>query len=110
MREEDYQGGEASRWWFRARTNCLGLADRSVSGERGCKVCRHELEDLQHFLLHCPGLNKIRVEAVELQRPYLEDEAKVMGGFLFGETLERRRMETLLQMVRGRARVLRAME
>ena len=110
MREEDYQGGEASRWWFRARTNCMGLSDRNVNGERGCKVCGHELEDLQHFLLNCPKLSKKRVEALELQRPGLENEAEIMGNFLFGEGQELGRREILLKMVRERGRLLEVVE
>ena len=28
MKEEDYEGSERDRIWFRARTNCLWLEDR----------------------------------------------------------------------------------
>lgn len=58
MREEDYEGGERDRIWFRARTNCLWLGDRRrEGGEEKCMICGERgAEDLLHFLLDCVEL------------------------------------------------------
>ena len=108
MREEDYEGGEKSRVWFGARTNCLWLGDRRGEGEgRKCKICEEgEVEDLKHFILDCPALEGERQGERELQRPRRENEEKVMGRFLFGEEEGRSgRVETLVRMWRRRRRM-----
>ena len=85
MREEDYEGGERDRIWFRARTNCLWLGDRRGEGEREtCRICgERETEDLVHFVLECGELEEQRQMALELQRPRLEWSETVVGQFLF---------------------------
>ena len=84
MREEDYEGGERSKVWYRARTNCMWLGDRS--GEEKCQICGVEtLENLEHFMLECRELEGERMGAIELQRPREENSTEIMGRFLFEE-------------------------
>ena len=107
MREEDYEGGERSRAWFRARTNCMWLGDRSEVEER-CLVCGADVvEDLRHFMLECGELEEERRRAVELQRPQGENSVEIMGRYLFGEKEgEERRKTVLLNMWRRRKNIL----
>ena len=58
MKEEDYEGSERDRIWFRARTNCLWLGDRKREREEErCMICRkEELENLLHFVFDCEEL------------------------------------------------------
>ena len=104
MTEEDYEGGERDRIWFRARTNCLWLGDRR--GERWrerCMICGgDELEDLMHFVLDCRELEEERGLALELQRPRAEQRRAVVGEFLFGERNRREKGEVLMRMWRRR--------
>ena len=108
MSEEDYSGGEESRIWFAARTNCLWLGDRQRDREGdGCAACGGlVVEDLRHFLLECEGLEEERRAAVELQRPRVEDFEETMGEFLFGgeggECGRRKKMGVLKRMWKRR--------
>ena len=85
MREEDYGGGDKSRLWFRARTNCLELRGRRRGDEnRSCPICAHEVEDLAHFVLECAAWEKERAQSLALQRIRLEDGVENLKLFLFG--------------------------
>lgn len=106
MKEEDYEGGEKDRIWFRARTNCLWLGDRR-RGE-GCVICGgRELEDLLHFVLDCGELEEERREALELQRPRVEQRQTVVGEFLFGKEERGRKSKILMKMWRKRRQIER---
>ena len=107
MKEEDYEGSERDRMWFRARTNCLWLGDRRREREeKRCMICEeNELEDLLHFVLDCRELEDERRGALELQRPRVEGRGTVVGEFLFGETRRREKSEVLVRMWRRRRRV-----
>jgi len=108
MREEDYEGGMESRIWFGARTGSLRLGYRSWGeGEEGCRLCGAEREDDLHFILECEVLEEIRGEAMELQRPRVENGEVVVGQFLFGEGDVRRRRRILGDMWRRREREVR---
>ena len=112
MSEEDYDGGEDCRLWFGARTNCLWLGDRQRGEERErCAVCQDQVvEDLQHFLLECRGVEEARAAAVELQRPRGENDVETMGEFLFGDEggwcSRRRKMGILRKMWRMRRSII----
>ena len=106
MKEEDYEGGEESVVWFRARTNCLWLGDRSGNEVR-CAVCGETaVEDLEHFLLECVELEEERGRAIELQRPRTEEIEVIMGDFLFGEGNKQSRRAVVVEMWRKRRRIL----
>lgn len=99
MREEDYEGGERSLLWFRARSNCLSLGeDRWQRRAEECRVCRETGEDIEHFILDCMPLEEQRKSSIVLQRPRLESRLEVMGEFLFGEGNARVKRETLYNM------------
>ena len=46
-------------------------------------MCEANIEDMQHFILHCPAYNTVRIATVALQQPYEEDNNKTIGEFLF---------------------------
>ena len=61
MREEDYGGGMESKLWFEARTNCMRLQNRRWEQEdKSCKMCGHEEETMEHFILDCGFLEEER--------------------------------------------------
>lgn len=80
--ESIYDNRPESVTWFRARTNCLPLNSR-ISEEKGCKLCKQGEEDLVHVLLECPELFQERQMIKELQRPFYQNEATVIGDFLY---------------------------
>ena len=57
-----YDKSEESDLLFRARSNTLGLNDFNVhiGGETRYEMCDADWEDLEHFLLNCPYLNRAR--------------------------------------------------
>ena len=105
MKEEDYDGGQESVVWFRARTNCMKLGVRRWQEEdKSCRGCGAREEDQGHFILECPRLEGMRREAVELQRPRREREEEDIGLFLFGEENVNRNRRILYRMWRERCR------
>ena len=109
--EEDqiYDNTQASTILYQARTNTLQLSDRNRFGKEStaCKLCKAEIEDLEHFLLHCQTLNNVRQEINILQQPYIEDRDKIMMDFLFNQEEMEARKEGLYQMWKCRGRKLR---
>ena len=109
--EEDqiYDNTQASTILYQARTNTLQLSDRNRFGKEStaCKLCKAEIEDLEHFLLHCQTLNNVRQEINTLQQPYIEDHDKIMMDFLFNQEEMEARKEGLYQMWKCRGRKLR---
>ena len=59
-----YRNNLDSMFYARARLNALGLEEAKGRGKayynRTCKLCGQEEEDLIHFLLKCPSLEKRR--------------------------------------------------
>ena len=111
MREEDYEGREQDRIWFRARTNCLWLGDRRERVLERCGICGDDgLEDLMHFILDCGELEEERSGALELQRPRLDQRAVLVGQFLFEEEGRRWKSEVLMKMWRKRRVIERRKE
>ena len=87
IQEETYYNEESSLIIFKMRTNTLRLNDRNrhVGGNVSC-VCGHEIEDLEHFLLDCPMLEKERIKILRLQRPQEENRKEIIGKLLFKES------------------------
>ena len=89
--EEDqiYDNTEALTILYQARANTLQLSDRNRFGKEStackCKLCISEIEDLEHFLLHCQTLNNVRQEINILQQPYIEDHDNIIMDFLFDQ-------------------------
>ena len=56
--EEVYMNEPASEILFKCRTNTLKLNDRKIFERESteCNLCSGENEDLEHFLLWCPGV------------------------------------------------------
>ena len=80
------------------------MGDRRVGGERDiCQICKGEVrEDLLHFVLDCEKLEDLRVGAVELQRPRIEDGVELMGNFLFANNNDTKRRTILYKMWKKR--------
>ena len=59
-----YRNNLNSMFYARARLNALGLEEAKGRGNKfynkTCKLCSQEEEDLMHFLLKCPSLEKGR--------------------------------------------------
>ena len=89
--EEEYENNKMSDLWFRARTNCLYLSDRNRIN-KNCQLCGNVLEDLEHFLITCPSLEKTRNESTYLQRPMRENNKDTIMIFLYSnEYIEHRK-------------------
>ena len=82
--EEEYENNRKTDLWFRTRVNCLFLGDRNRSN-KACKLCGHEIEDLEHFLIHCTNLEEIRRKSTYLQRPLRENNKETIMVFLFSK-------------------------
>ena len=69
IQEEAYYNEESSLIIFKMRSNTLRLNDknRHVGGNISC-MCGHEIEDLEHFLLDCPKLEKERMKISKKQK------------------------------------------
>ena len=96
---------------YRARANCLPLADRNrhTGGNTLCVLCNTESEDLEHLLLQCPEHAEIRACILELQQPYLENRMEIIGRYLFEvENLEQKK-EFLYKIWKNREKKMKAM-
>ena len=107
IKEETYYNGKDWEIWFKARSNCLELGDRSREEEIGCKICGYDKEDIHHFMLHCEKLRHIRLESIYLQKPHAIDENVIIGDFLFEEEDKDHKRETLYRMWRKRATLIK---
>ena len=86
--EKIYDNRPASITLYRARANCLNLniRNRHKNLSTACNLCEtEEEEDLNHFLLHCDQWIEERSLRKEFQRPYEEDQKKIIVRFLFEE-------------------------
>ena len=82
--EPIYDNRPESITLYRARANCLPLMERNRhTGENTQCPCGEGIENLEHMLLQCQEYNEIRILTKELQRPYNEKPADVIGSFLF---------------------------
>ena len=83
--EEIYDNQFDSVLLYKARSNTLQLENRKrfSGGDIACKLCGSEVEDLAHFVLECRLFNSERGNLEELQRPYIENQDELLGGFLF---------------------------
>ncbi len=82
---EIYDNGEKSLALFKCRTNTLDLGDRKRSHNETteCTMCGDELEDLGHFILHCPAYDEDRRKNLSLQHPHQQDQECVIGKLFF---------------------------
>ena len=48
-------------------------------------MCDVNYEDLNHFILWCPGYQDIRAKETLFQQPYIENEETLIGQLLFEE-------------------------
>ena len=80
-----YDDTPASVIFFRARANCMELRDRKrhEGEDTKCIVCGGEIENLEHFLLHCRGCNELRTQTRKLQQPHIENRTEIIGNLLF---------------------------
>ena len=95
--EELYDNSEASTFLFKCRTNNVNLGDRKRFNNQPtkCIMCDYEYEDLNNFLLYCPAYNQQRNKILMLQRPYIQDEQKIIGELLFEKKLSEHKKETI---------------
>lgn len=84
--DELYDNTPASVILYKARTNNLNLNDRKRfqnEDTSSCIMCGAAGEDLEHFVLHCPGYVSERAAVPALQQPYPENCSLTLGHFLF---------------------------
>ena len=86
--DDVYDNREASMIMFKCRTNNLNLGARKrfTNQSTECIMCGNTMEDLQHYILHCPAYREERAKTTILQQPYQEDENTVIGELLFNRT------------------------
>ena len=87
IQEVTYYNENKSLFMFRLRTNTVNLNDRKrhSNEDTKCNLCGHSMEDLIHFLLHCPKLEEERKKITYWQRPRIENESTLIGQLLFNE-------------------------
>ena len=82
-----YDNRPSSIILFKARTATLPLNDRKrhIGQSTECDLCGSELENTEHFLLECTDeeITEERRKATLLQRPMQENQAMIIGKFLF---------------------------
>ena len=82
MQEEDYQGGEDSMLWFRARTNCIRFGNQLHSGTpENCKLFEVESQNLENYVLECERLEAERAGAAETR---MESSVQTLPILLWG--------------------------
>lgn len=98
--EKIYDNRPSSQILFKARTNNLRLNNRNrhTGGDTKCIFCDWNMEDLNHFILWCPGYEDIRKQTILLQRPYIEKEENIIGQLLFSEQRIQESKELVYQM------------
>ena len=111
IEEAVYDNTPASAILYRARSNTLPLNDRKrhTNEDTTCDICREEEETLAHFILHCPALSETRRRIVCLQKPFIQDEANILGNFLFDKTALANNKEDLYKLWRSRDRQKKAL-
>ena len=107
--EEEYENNRRADLWFRTKTNCLYLGDRNRSDKR-CKLCGHEREDLEHFLIHCPSLEDTRRKSTYLQRPLRESNQETMTIFIFSKEDTEHRKTTNERLWKKRDQLLKDLD
>ena len=73
--ESIYDNSQGSILLFRCRTNTMPLNDRNrhTNAQTNCPSCNCPLENLEHFLLHCPLYSSARGALPILNQPYEEN-------------------------------------
>ena len=72
--EDCYSNSYQSKILGKARTNTLQLEEwflrrKNSSGDGKCKLCGHEKEDLEHFVIKCRKLEKCRKNEIMSRIP-----------------------------------------
>ena len=111
IQEEDiYDNRPSSTILCKARSNTLPLNDRNrhKNKETHCIACGNidQQEDIYHFILHCPAYIKERANIIQLQQPYIQDDAEIIGNFLFEKLHLDQKKEGLYQLWKARNRLL----
>ena len=85
--ERVYNNREASLLLFKCRNNTMNLADRKRFKNEAteCIMCGHYIEDLKHFLLHCPAysIDEKKKKKKTLQQLYQENEDPLISNSLY---------------------------
>ena len=81
--ENLYDNRPASITLFQARTNSLPLRARVPSLREGgnCPMCEYQEENLEHFILECPGYAEVRVKMIKLQMLQIENKQILLDQF-----------------------------
>ena len=108
IKEEEYENDLESTLWFKARANCLKLEDKNRQTSKECKLCGTEIEDLEHFILKCNRLEKIRTEDIRLQKPHNEHTHEIIGEFLFTKEDITRKKSTIKKLWLRREAIIKA--
>ena len=97
IKQETYYNEEKSLIIFRMRTNTLNLNDRKrfQNESTECQLCKNEIENLEHFLLHCPALEDQRKEILALQRPRIQEDRDLLRDLLFESHPEKEKLHNL---------------
>ena len=69
--ERVYDNRETSVLLFKCRSNTMNVADRKRFKNEAteCIMCGHYIENLKHFLLHCPAYSEERRKNPTLHSP-----------------------------------------
>ena len=109
--ENIYDNRPSSTILYKARSNTLPLNDRNrhKNKETHCMACGNidQLEDISHFILHCPAYIKERTNIIQLQQPYIQDDTEIIGNFLFEKQHLDQKKEGLYQLWKARNRLLK---
>ena len=108
IKEEEYENDFESTIWFQARANCLKLEDKNRESNKECKLCRVEIENLEHFLLKCESLETIRAQDIRLQKPLNENINEIIGEFLFNKEDIQNKKILLKKMWQKRTAIIKA--
>ena len=92
-----YDNSVKSDLLFQARSNTLRVKawSRHLEGSTECDLCGAVLEDLIHFLLHCPGVEDKRSRRLILEVGGVGTDIDVLGKLLF----EKKRIQEVKRMI-----------
>ena len=110
--ENCYKNNADSMLYAQARLNALKLEEAIGRGQRyydqTCKLCGLEKEDLLHFMLKCPKLEKRRDQ--EILNNGIEDPEKKLTHFLFKQKNHQEKGKMIKDMWYARRSILKFRE
>ena len=86
---------------MKVRSNSLKLNQRNWGFEQQkiCSLCNEGIETLEHFILLCHKLQSSRNKYIELQKPFKEDNRKIIASVILLDKNREQSNEYYINMI-----------